>query len=132
MRVLVDTNVLFSALLFSRSKPAQVLLHVARNHEIVLCDRNIAELRDILKRKAPKYLPDADVLLAELSYELIPSVNHAEKLIRDAKDQPILNAAIVYDVDVILTGDKDFLSLDMEHPKCMTVAQLLEREGLAE
>ena len=132
MRVLVDTNVLFSALLFSRSKPAQVLLHVARNHEIVLCDRNIAELRDILKRKAPKYLPDADVHLAELSYELIPSVNHAEKLIRDAKDQPILNAAIVYDVDVILTGDKDFLSLDMEHPKCMTVAQLLEREGLAE
>ena len=132
MRVLVDTNVLFSALLFPRSKPAQVLLHVARNHEIVLCDRNIAELRDILKRKAPKYLPDADVLLAELSYELIPSVNHAEKLIRDAKDQPILNAAIVYDVDVILTGDKDFLSLDMEHPKCMTVAQVLEREGLAE
>ena len=132
MRVLVDTNVLFSALLFPRSKPAQVLLHVARNHEIVLCDRNIAELRDILKRKAPKYLPDADVLLAELSYELIPSVNHAEKLIRDAKDQPILNAAIVYDVDVILTGDKDFLSLDMEHPKCMTVARFLEREGLAE
>ena len=132
MRVLVDTNVLFSALLFPRSKPAQVLLHVARNHEIVLCDRNIAELRDILKRKAPKYLPDADVLLAELSYELIPSVNHAEKLIRDAKDQPILNASIVYDVDVILTGDKDFLSLDMEHPKCMTVAQFLEREGLAE
>ena len=44
-----------------------------------------------------------------MSYELIPSVNHAEKLIRDAKDQPILNAAIVSDVDVILTGDKDFL-----------------------
>ena len=53
---------------------------------------------------------------------------HAEKLIRDAKDQPILNAAIVYDVDIILTGDKDFLSLDMEHPKCMTVAQFLEIE----
>lgn len=32
-----------------------------------------------------KYLPDADVLLAELSYELIPAAYHAEKLIRDAK-----------------------------------------------
>ena len=62
------------------------------------------------------------MLLAEMSYELIPAVDHAEKLIRDAKDQPILNAAIVSDVDIILTGDKDFLSLDMEHPKCMTVA----------
>ena len=51
-----------------------------------------------------------------MSYELIPAVDHAEKLIRDAKDQPILSAAIVSDVDIILTGDKDFLSLDMEHP----------------
>ena len=98
---------------------------------MVLCDRNIVEIRDILRRKAPKYLPDAEVLLAELSYELIPAVDHAEKLIRDAKDQPILNAAIVGDIDIILTGDKDFLSLDLEHPKCMTAADFLEFEGAA-
>lgn len=105
---------------------------MADNHEMVLCDRNIAELRDILKRKVPKFLPDAEVLLAEMSYELIPAVDHAEKLIRDAKDQPILNAAIVSDVDIILTGDKDFLSFDLEHPECMTVAQFLESEGVDE
>ena len=40
-----------------------------------------------------------------------------EKLIRDAKDQPILNAAIVFDVDIVLTGDKDFLSLEIERPR---------------
>ena len=125
MRILVDTNVLFSALLFPKSKPAQALLYIADNHEMVLCDRNIIEIREILKRKAPQFLPDAEVLLAEMSYELIPAIDHAEKLIRDAKDQPILNAAIVSDVDIILTGDKDFLSLDMEHPKCMTVSQFL-------
>lgn len=89
-------------------------------------------MRDILKRKAPKFLPDAEVLLAEMSYELIPAVDHAEKLIRDAKDQPILNAAIVSDVDIILTGDKDFLSLEMEHPKCMTAAQFFASEGVEE
>ena len=130
MRILIDTNVLFSALLFPLSRPARALLHVADAHEIVLCDRNIAELRDILRRKAPRFLPDAEVLLAEMSYELIPAVDHAEKLIRDAKDQPILNAAIVSDVDVILTGDKDFLSLELERPKCMTVAQFLIQEGI--
>ena len=123
MRILVDTNVLFSALLFPNSKPAQALFHVADNHEMVLCDRNISEIREILKRKAPQFLSDAEVLLAE---------DHAEKLIRDAKDQPILNAAIVFDVDIILTGDKDFLSLDMEHPKCMTIAEFLEYEGIEE
>nr|WP_289706607.1 hypothetical protein [Enterocloster clostridioformis] len=71
-------------------------------------------------------------ILTPMSYELIPAVDHAEKLIRDAKDQPILNAAIVSDVDIILTGDKDFLSLEMEHPKCMTVAQFFESEGMEE
>ena len=130
MRILVDTNILFSALLFPHSKPAQALLYAVDHHEIVLCDRNITELRDILKRKAPKYLPDAEVLIAELPYELIPAVDHAEKLIRDAKDQPILNAATVADVDAILTGDKDFLSLEMEHPRCLTAAQFLEEEGV--
>ena len=130
MRILIDTNILFSALVFPHSRPAAALLHVANHHEMVLCDRNITELRDILQRKAPRFLPDAEVLLAELAYELIPAVDHAEKLIRDAKDQPILNAAIVSDVDVILTGDKDFLSLDMDHPKCMTVARFLENEDI--
>ena len=36
------------------------------------------------------------------------------------------------DVDIILTGDKDFLSLEMEHPKCMTVAQFFKSEGVEE
>ena len=130
MRILVDTNILFSALVFPNSKPARALLDIADNHEIVLCDQNISELRDILNRKAPQFLADAEVLLSVLSYELIPAVTHAEKLIRDATDQPILNAAIVQNVDIILTGDKDFLSLDITSPKCMTAAQFCEYEGL--
>ena len=51
MRILVDTNILFSALVFPRSKPSRALLYIADNHEIVLCDRNIAELRDISDEK---------------------------------------------------------------------------------
>lgn len=130
MRILIDTNILFSALLFPNSRPAQALYYVAKYHTIVLCDRNIAELREILKRKAPKYLAEADVLLAEMHFELIPAIDHAEKLIRDAKDQPILNAAIISNVDVILTGDKDFLALDLEHPKCMTATEFIISEGV--
>ena len=132
MRVLVDTNILFSAVLFPRSKPAKTLQHVANCHQIVLCDRNIVELREILKRKAPELLPDANTMLAKLPYELIPAVSYGGKLMRDPKDQPILNAAIVWNVDVILTGDKDFLCLDLERPKCMTVAQFLQTENIEE
>ena len=127
MRILADTNILFSALLFPGSVPARALLRAADEHNIVLCDRNISELKDILRRKAPEYLPDAEVFLAELSYVLIPAVDYAGKLMRDDKDQPILNAAIVFDVDMILTGDKDFLCLDIERPECITASEFLER-----
>lgn len=130
MKILVDTNILISTVLFPRSKPARALVYAAENYEMVLCDQNLTEFREVLKRKAPQVLPDAEVLLTELSYELIPAVPHAQKLMRDVKDQPILNAAILYDMDIILTGDKDFLSLDIEHPKCMTVAQFLDMEGV--
>lgn len=130
MRILVDTNILISAILFPNSLVAKTLLYITDNHSMVLCDQNIAELREVLQRKRPDKLPDAEVLLAEMSYELIPAAYHAEKLIRDAKDQPILNAAIISDVDMILTGDKDFLSLDMEHPRCVSVTDFIQNENI--
>lgn len=125
MRILIDTNILFSALLFPHSTPAKALSHAAIYHRIVLSDYNISELKEILRKKAPKYLPAAENLLKGLSYELIPAVDHVERLIRDTKDQPILNAAIAANVDIIITGDKDFLSLKLTHPQCMTVAEFL-------
>ena len=132
MRILIDTNVLFSALLQPSSRPARALVHAAEHHRVVLCKRNVSELREILLRKAVRYLPAAEELLDTMAYELIPEVEHTTQHIRDVKDQPILNAAIVSDVDVILTGDKDFLSLAIDRPACMTVADFLAREGIEE
>ncbi|CFX09940.1 PIN domain [Syntrophomonas zehnderi OL-4] len=126
MKILVDTNILIYAILWPNSKPAAALLHVARFHELVLCDRNIFELRDVLRRKAPQVLADVDVFLAELAYDLVPAPEYPQKLISDPKDQPILNAAIITDVDIIISGDKHFLMLDMERPRTMTAAQYLE------
>lgn len=127
MRVLIDTNILISALLFPSSVPARALLRAVSEDELVLCDQNIAELREVLRRKAPARLPAAEALLAELSYELIPAVVNTQKTIRDEKDQPILNAAVLYEVDAVVTGDKDFLSLGLARPRCLTAAQYLRK-----
>lgn len=131
MRILIDTNILISAILFPNSRVAKTLLYVTQYHNVVLCDKNVSELRDVLSRKKPEKLLDAEILLVEMSYELIPATYHINQVIRDAKDQPILNAAIIADVDIILTGDKDFLCLDIEKPKCMTINDFLLYEGLS-
>lgn len=41
--------------------------------------------------------------------------------IRDAKDYPILYAAIKSNVDLFITGDKDFSDLNIKLPKIMSV-----------
>ena len=128
MRVMADTNIYISALLFPASLPAKVLSHIVDKHELVLCDHIVAEIRDVVARKRPDLLPDVEVLLAQLSYEMVIAPKEPSKLISDPKDQPILNAAIIAGVDVIVSGDKHFLKLDMERPKPISVADFWQLE----
>jgi predicted nucleic acid-binding protein len=45
---------------------------------------------------------------------------------RDVKDYPILATAIIEDIDIFITGDKDFIVLDVEIPEIMTMAEFLK------
>lgn len=40
---------------------------------------------------------------------------------------PILATAIMESIDVFLTGDKDFLVLDVETPEILTMKEFLEQ-----
>jgi len=123
---MTDTNILFSALLFPESKPSKALFHIIENHQLILCDYIISELHNVVSRKRPDLLADIDAFIAKLPFELVPAPLQPGKLISDPKDHPILNAAIIADVDIIISGDKHFLDLEMEHPKTMSVAEFLE------
>ena len=46
--------------------------------------------------------------------------------IRDVKDYPVLYTAIIEDVDILVTGDKDFADIDIEKPEIMTPAEFME------
>ena len=129
MKVMVDTNVIMSALFFPASVPAKALFLAARNYELILCDHIMEEIFDSVSRKRPDLLADADVLLAQLSYETITAPREPSKLISDPKDAPILNAAIIANVDIIISGDKHFRDLDLEFPKVLTPKQFLVLHG---
>jgi putative PIN family toxin of toxin-antitoxin system len=132
LKILADTNILISALFYPLSKPAKALHHAANCHKLILSDYNIAELRRIAKDKFSRTQADIDLFLAELTYELVFAPEAPQKLIADPKDAPILNAAIVADADIIISGDKHFLSLCTERPKVLTAAGYLEHMGIAE
>jgi putative PIN family toxin of toxin-antitoxin system len=129
MKIIADTNILISALLFPDSVPSKALIHISENHELVLCDYIVEEFYDVIGRKFSDLTADADLLLAELSYETIIAPREASKLIDDPKDAPILNAAILEGVDIIVSGDRHFLKLGIETPKISTPQDYLESES---
>ncbi len=64
-----------------------------------------------------------------MSYEYIYTPNDLEEGlfdIRDIKDYPVLYTAIIEDVDILITGDKDFKDIDIEKPEIMTPTEFLE------
>ena len=132
MRILIDTNILISAALNSHGTPYKAYLKaVTYPNKGILCEQNIEELWRIFNRKFPAKIPMLEKFLAySLSVIEVVSIpeteENSEELIRDVKDRPILRAALNAKVDVLLTGDKDFLESGVTNPKIMTAADFLE------
>lgn len=68
-------------------------------------------------------------LLTFMSFEYVYTPNEIESNlfdIRDAKDYPVLYTAIIENVDILVTGDKDFSDIDIDKPEIMTPTEFTE------
>ncbi len=85
----------------------------------------------MVERKFPAKRKFLDRFFLELPFELVytPKLLDLEEFpeMRDTKDAPILATAIMEDIDVFLTGDKDFLVLDVEMPEIITMSEFLQK-----
>jgi uncharacterized protein len=127
MRIMVDTNVIISALLKQGSVPDIVLNYVCENHGLVLCDQIIKESFIVARRRFPRKIEVLEDLYAKLKYKLVPAPKTYKIQIRDAKDQPILNAAITQNIDMLITGDRHFLELDLDVFQIITPSEFKEK-----
>ena len=129
MRVMLDTNILVSALLFPGEKMRLLIGRITMEHRLVLSSYVIEELLDVTARKFPHKTRDIDLLLSALPYDFVytPAALEPDMFeIRDKDDYPVLYSAITEGVDVLVTGDRDFEGLNMERPEIMTPAAFLE------
>ena len=131
MRILIDTNVLISAILNVHSTPFKAYEKaISYPNQGLICEQNINEIRRIFKKKFPNHITTLNIFLSDalIDLELVPiptNEDNLEVLIRDIDDRPILRAAIKAEADIILTGDKDFLESGLENPTIMTPADFL-------
>ena len=134
MKCIIDTNVLISTSLFPGSVPAQAYFKaVAPPYTAVVCDYSIDELHRVYNRKFKNKLHSLESFLFLLfrTVKIIdtPSEEEAvesEAVIRDLDDRPILRAALKSEVDILITGDKDFLESGLEHPQIVNPADFLK------
>ena len=47
--------------------------------------------------------------------------------IRDIDDYPVLCSAMIYSVDALITGDKDFMGINITRPMILTPAEFIEQ-----
>ena len=127
---MLDTNVLISALLFPGIKMDAMMNSIFTQHQLVLSSYVVDELKSVVRRKFPKKESTIEKLLMTMSFEYVYTPSEIESGlfdIRDIKDYPVLYTAIIEDVDILITGDKDFADIDIEKPEIMNPTEFMER-----
>jgi len=129
MRIMLDTNVLVSAFVFRGGIVAKLIDILTDYHSIVLSSYVLRELKEVIKEKFPEKQTELDTFLTNLPFEFSYTPDKLDKekypSLRDSNDLPVLASAIMEDVDILVTGDKDFFDLDLEHPLILTPAQFV-------
>ena len=115
-RCVFDTNVLVSALLFDRSKPARAFFVALRADEVLVSADVISELNDVLGReKFRHYVSEEErgrFLRSLLRETRLVEIQETVRACRDPKDDKFLELAVNGDADCIVSGDDDLLMLD--------------------
>jgi len=127
---MLDTNVLISMVLFPGNRFAQLLEHITREHTLILSSFVVDELVAVAEKKFPTRKDPIDRFLSRLAYELVytPHIMQGNLFdIRDRDDYPVLYTAIMEDVDVLITGDKDFTDVLVEKPEILTPSAFIAK-----
>jgi hypothetical protein len=129
VRVVLDTNVLVSAVLFG-GLPRKILLRTLRGEfDVVTTVRLMAEFENVL---AESFDVQPEIARAARSeYELLADVvrpRQIPQVVRDPDDNEVLAAARSGDAELVVTGDHDLLALaEYKGTRIITPRQFEER-----
>jgi putative PIN family toxin of toxin-antitoxin system len=131
MKVMIDTIIFISAVLFPNGRASDALKKAFMPpFRPMTCEYVIDELRRKFHEKFPEKMESLESFLSSSCsvmqiVETPSNMMEKEKLVRDEKDRPILRAALSSRVDLFLTGDKDFLESEVNDPRIISVAEFL-------
>ena len=112
MKILFDTNVIISGFV-SQGYSFDVIKDAANKHEVYCTEYLIKETQKNLSTKFPLSHEAVKSIISTVKKQFTEgkTANIIEKISRDPKDDQILADAVINEIDVIITGDKDLLEL---------------------
>lgn len=133
LRVVLDTNVLVSALAYPQSIPGQILAAWRQGGVDLILSRYILdEMARVLPKLARiKLIGDEIRDLADsfmFMADVVEPTGETDGRLRDSADQQIFGTWHAAKADYLITGDKDLLALADEYP-IITPAEFWRRHG---
>ena len=115
--------------------PSQIFLEmlatITKYHKLVLSSYVLNELSDVVMRKFPKRNEAFKKFLTAIPYEIFVTPQDMDMdlfEIRDTMDYPVLYSAIVAKADVLITGDKDILTVEhIDRPEILTARNFVAK-----
>lgn len=130
MRIMLDTNILISAFIFRSKKMNELIKVLSNEHKIVICSYCVDEMKELIERKFKVEKKELEIFLETFPFELVYSPTQVEQKkfeIRDVEDYIILYTAIIENVDILITGDKDFKDVKLEKPEILTATEFMKK-----
>lgn len=116
MRLVFDSNVLISALLFEHSTPGQAFYGGIRRSQVLVSDATYAEISQTLDQpRFDRYVSSDDrnrFLVMLLHVAALVEIQEPIQACRDSKDDKFLEVAVSGGASHIVTGDQDLLVLN--------------------
>ncbi|OHE56464.1 MAG: putative toxin-antitoxin system toxin component, PIN family [Thaumarchaeota archaeon RBG_16_49_8] len=128
-RVVIDTNILISALL-GAGKTRQLVQKLLRKHTVILSRPMLAEVTDVLSRDKFAEIKNqqTDRFISNLEHRSkIVNIRSNFKIVKeDPDDDIVLNTAYSGKADYIVTGDNHLLTLkEFKRTKIIDTNQML-------
>lgn len=113
LRVVIDTNVLISGIVFGGTPERLVRMFVDGSIDTVISEELLTELRRTINRRFPNFVPRLDELEVSLRAEalLVPLGSKTVTICRDPDDNKVIETALIGKCQYIVSGDKDLLDL---------------------
>ncbi len=113
MKILFDTNVILSGFIARGGYSAEVIQDVLQNHEIYYTVYILEELKRTLKNKFSFSEHSINLATSTIKKHYIKgeTAKNTHKICRDKNDDQVLADAILNNIDLLITGDKDLLVL---------------------